>query len=175
MAGEIDHSKHSESELVEIFGRLDPRFAPEKCARLGKVLTDLGYLVTQGDTGPGFAMPSAFKMQALIGVSAPARFDVEFGNTSDASSYFDPTYNDFGVAGSGTLTIDGIFLHVFGRTRNSWDILSAQPSEQLQVPLRTLTNVERAGVFVRFEYRTEGGAKGILVVQLRSEIDATSF
>ena len=36
MESRIDYSQHSEAELVEMFGRLDPRYAPEECARLGK-------------------------------------------------------------------------------------------------------------------------------------------
>jgi hypothetical protein len=33
---EIDYKEHTESELVDMFGRLDPRYAPAECARLGK-------------------------------------------------------------------------------------------------------------------------------------------
>jgi hypothetical protein len=31
---EIDYTKHTETELVEMFGRMDPRYAPANCARL---------------------------------------------------------------------------------------------------------------------------------------------
>jgi len=34
----IDYSQHTEAELVGMFGRMDPRFAPEACARLAKHL-----------------------------------------------------------------------------------------------------------------------------------------
>ena len=39
---EIDYTKHTEAELVDMFGRLDPRWAPEECARLGKFLAERG-------------------------------------------------------------------------------------------------------------------------------------
>jgi hypothetical protein len=37
---DIDYKEHTEAELLEMFGRLDPRYAPAECARLGKYLTD---------------------------------------------------------------------------------------------------------------------------------------
>ncbi len=54
MANEIDYTKHTEPELVEMFGRMDPRYAPEECARLGKYLADHGYIVTDGGTRTRF-------------------------------------------------------------------------------------------------------------------------
>lgn len=45
MENAIDYSTHTEPELVEMFGRMDPRYAPEECARLGQHLAGLGYLV----------------------------------------------------------------------------------------------------------------------------------
>jgi hypothetical protein len=93
MESTIDYSKHTEAELVEMFGRLDPRYAPEECARLGKRLTELGYLVTPGDFGPGSAQPSAAKLKALIGTSQPFESAVEFGKVSAPFSYLEPTHN----------------------------------------------------------------------------------
>jgi len=34
MDGEIDFTKYDEAELIEMFGRIDPRSAPINCARL---------------------------------------------------------------------------------------------------------------------------------------------
>lgn len=34
MENEIDYTKHTEPELVEMFGRMDPRYAPANTARL---------------------------------------------------------------------------------------------------------------------------------------------
>jgi hypothetical protein len=52
---EIDYTKHTEPELVDMFGCLDPRFAQAECTRLARFLTDRGYIVTDGITGPGSA------------------------------------------------------------------------------------------------------------------------
>ena len=60
MEDEIDYTKHSEAELVDMFGRLDPRWALAQCARLAKLLTELGCIVWNdgswiGGTGDGQA------------------------------------------------------------------------------------------------------------------------
>jgi hypothetical protein len=33
---ENDYTEHTEPELVEMFGRMDPRYAPDECGRLGR-------------------------------------------------------------------------------------------------------------------------------------------
>ena len=60
MDTKIDYAKHTESELVDMFGRLDPRYAPEECARLAAFLNERGFMVTPGTTGPGSAVPRIF-------------------------------------------------------------------------------------------------------------------
>jgi uncharacterized YccA/Bax inhibitor family protein len=74
---QIDYTQHSESELVEMFGRLDPRYAPAECARLGKYLTERGYVVTQGETGPGLAVPGPAKLRTLLDTSHPVSAGVD--------------------------------------------------------------------------------------------------
>jgi hypothetical protein len=115
VAGEIDYSKHTEAELVEMFGRMDPRFAPVECARLGKLLTELGYVVTQGDTEPGSAEPSAAKLQALIGSRRPFGCNVDFGKVTGPFSYLEPTHNELGFVGPGELQTDGVSVYLSGR------------------------------------------------------------
>jgi hypothetical protein len=53
-----DYTKYAEPELVDMFGRLDPRYAQAECTRLAKFLRERGYIVTDGITGPGSATPS---------------------------------------------------------------------------------------------------------------------
>src|SRR5579863_712332 len=105
----IDYSKHSEAELVEMFGRLDPRFAPEECARLGRRLTELGYVVTAGGTGPGYAEPSRAKLRELIGSAEAFERDVEFGKHPGVFGHLEPTHNDLGFVGVGKLRANGVF------------------------------------------------------------------
>jgi hypothetical protein len=107
---EIDYKEHTESELVDMFGRLDPRYAPAECARLGKYLTDQGYIVADGTTGPGSAVPSSAKLQTLIGSPQPIEWNVDFGNSTRSLGLLGPAQNDFGFVGSGTVQTDGISL-----------------------------------------------------------------
>jgi rhomboid protease GluP len=152
MESEIDYSKHSEVELVEMFGRMDPRYAPLECARLGKRLTELGYIVTQGDTEPGFAEPSAAKLQGLIGAARPFECEVDFGKMPGTFRYVEPTHNDFGFVGPGKLLTDGMHLYLSGRVRAAEAALPQIPHREVQLASRQIVNVESQGQFVRFEY-----------------------
>jgi hypothetical protein len=51
MERELDYSRRTEAELIEMFGRMDPRYAPLECARPGKHLTALGYIRTLAGSG----------------------------------------------------------------------------------------------------------------------------
>ena len=48
---EIDYTKHTEPELLDMFGRFDPRYAQAECTRLAKFLRERGYIVID-DTKP---------------------------------------------------------------------------------------------------------------------------
>jgi hypothetical protein len=85
-----------------MFSRLDPRWAPAECARLSKHLTSLGYIVTDGTTGPGSAVPGIAKLQTLIGSSTPFECEVAFAPTTGFFSYLGFPRNAFGFIGSGT-------------------------------------------------------------------------
>ena len=58
MDSSIDYTQHTETELVDMFGRMDPRYAPAECARLGKYLGDQGYIVAEGATTLTCILPS---------------------------------------------------------------------------------------------------------------------
>jgi rhomboid protease GluP len=151
MEGEIDYKKHTESELVEMFGRMDRRYAPAECARLGKYLTDHGYVVTDGDLGPGSAVPSSAKVQELIGSSQPIEWKVDFDNTTKASRVLTPAQNDFGFVGSGTMQTDGISLCLSGQINNRGFL----QDEYTELSLQKIANVESATRLVRFGYNVD--------------------
>jgi rhomboid protease GluP len=150
MESQIDYTKHTESELVEIFGRLDPRYAPAESARLGKYLTDHGYIVTEGSTGPGSAIPSPAKLQALIGAPQPIEWKVDFGNAT-RSLGLGPAQNSFGFVGSGTMLTDGISVWLSGRVSRG-NSLASPVEENAQLSCQQIANVESEGRFVRFGY-----------------------
>jgi hypothetical protein len=151
---EIDYTQHSEPELVEMFGRLDPRYAPAECTRLAKYLSQLGYFVTDGTTGPGSAAPSPEKMQALIGSTNPFGCQIEFGPTGGFASYLGVSRNAIGFIGAGTLVNDGLYLWISGRVAGRFGTPSVF-EENAQLALSQIANVESDGRVVRFEYNVD--------------------
>ena len=151
MDDEIDCTKHTEPELVDMFGRLDPRYAQAECTRLAKFLTERGYIVTDGITGPGSAAPSTEKLEGLIGSTSPFECEVEFGPNKGFLSFIGWTRNPFGFSGSGTLVTDGIFVWIFGRVANDGPLMSLV-EENTQLACHQIANVESADRMFRFEY-----------------------
>ena len=151
---EIDYTKHTEPELVEMFGRLDPRYAPAECARLAKYLSERGYIITDGTTGPGSAAPSPEKLQTLIGSPIPFECKVDFGPTSGFFSYLGSSRNRIGFIGSGTLVNDGIYVWISGRVAGRYGIPSLV-EENAQLPLHQIANVESDGRVVRFQFNVD--------------------
>jgi rhomboid protease GluP len=150
---DIDYKKHTESELVDMFGRLDPRYAPAECARLGKYLTERGYIVTDGGTGPGSAVPSAAKLQALIGSAQPIEWKVDFG-TATRSLGLGPAQNSFDFVGSGTMQTDGISVWLSGRVSRGGSFATLV-EENTQLSCQQIANVEAEGRLVRFGYNVD--------------------
>jgi rhomboid protease GluP len=148
---EINYEEHTESELVDMFGRMDPRYAPAECARLGKYLTDHGYLVTDGALGPGSAVPSSAKLQELIGSSQPMEWKVDFDSTTQALGRLTLAQNDFGFVGSGTMQTDGISLWLSGRVSDRGSLRD----EYTQLSCQKIANVESDGRLVRFGYNVD--------------------
>lgn len=147
---EIDYTKHTEPELVDMFGRLDPRYARAECTRLAKFLAERGYIVTDGTTGPGSAAPSPEKLKELIGSTKPFACEVEFGPHTRFLGFIGWTPNQFGFGGSGTLVTDGIHVWISGRANDG--PLRIPIDENTQLACYQIANVESADRVVRFEY-----------------------
>jgi hypothetical protein len=151
---EIDYAKHTEPELVDMFGRLDPRYAQAECIRLAKFLTERGYIVTDGITGPGSAAPSPEKLEELIGSTKPFECEVEFGPNRGFLGFIGWTRNPFGFSGSGTIVTDGIFVWISGRVPNDGPLMILV-EEHTQLACHQIANVESAERMVRFEYNVD--------------------
>jgi rhomboid protease GluP len=168
---EIDYTKHTESELVDMFGRMDPRYAQVECARLSKFLVERGFIVTDGGTGPGSAVPSPAKLQSLTGSDRPSEWAVEFGRSAGPFNWFEPTHNDFGFVGSGTLQTDGIHVYLSGRVRQR-NFGASSSQQDVQLSLREIADVESQGRLVRFAY--EVGKEDDVAITLRLADDAAA-
>jgi rhomboid protease GluP len=156
---EIDFTAHTEAELVEMFGRMDPRYAPEQCAKLAQLLADRGYLVTDGGLGPGYAVPSPTQLLTLIGSSEPVSWEVDFGT----GKWLSPAQNDLHRVGRGRLTVDGMSVWISGRRSPQG------PVREIQLPYRSIVNVESRGQWVRFEYQGADIDHGAITVRLADE------
>ena len=166
MESEIDYQQHTETDLVDMFGRMDPRYAPTECARLGRYLADQGYIVTDGTTGPGFAVPSSAKLQTLIGSQHPIEWHVDFG--SRPSGMLGPAENEFGFVGFGTMKTDGISLWISGQ-------VGRRGYEGSQLFCNKIANVESAGRFVRFSYNADELDVDSISLWLPSDAAADKF
>jgi hypothetical protein len=151
---EIDYTKHTEPELVDMFERLDPRYAPTECARLANFLTERGYIVTDGTTGPGSAAPSPQKLEQLIGSTAPFECGVEFGPSKGFLRFIGWPRNPFGFSGSGTLVTDGIFVWISGLVANDGPLMT-MIEENTQLACYKIANVVSVDRMVRFEYNVD--------------------
>lgn len=154
MDDEIDYSQHSEPELVDMFGRLDPRYAPAECARLAKFLTERGYIVTDGTLGPGSATPSPQKLEQLMGSTSPFECQIEFGPNKGFWSFIGWQQNSLGFSGTGTLVADGIYVWVSGQVAGAGPF-HTMAEENTQLAYARIANVESADRVVRFEYNVE--------------------
>jgi rhomboid protease GluP len=158
MDGEIDLTKYDEAELVEMFSRVDPRSAPINCARLKELLVERGYVVQGGTLLPGSATPSPAKLQALIGSDHPIACKVTFGQTTGVFRWLELAHNAFGLVGSGTLTADGVHVHLSGRRAG---LLGSVFKREVEFTWKGISDVEWDGNVVHFTFRaylaTEGG------------------
>jgi membrane associated rhomboid family serine protease len=154
MDGEIDYKNYDESELVDIFSRTDPRWAPINCARLKELLVNRGYIVRDGALGPGSAVPSPEKLQSLIGSSRPIECKVTFGRKSGLFKRLEPSHNDFDFGDSGTLVADGIHLQLSGIRAGLPGLFGSMFERQVQLNWRGIVDVESGENVVHFAYHS---------------------
>jgi rhomboid protease GluP len=150
---EIDYTKHTEPELVEMFSRMDPRYAPANSARLKELLIERGYIVNDGGIGPGSAVPSPEKLQALIGSAHPIECRVGFDQTTGLFRWLERAHNDFGLVGSGTLQADGIHVWLSGRRAGLLRLFGSLFQRQVELAFRDIIDVESDECAVHFAYR----------------------
>jgi rhomboid protease GluP len=166
MDGEIDYTKYDESELVDMFSRTDPRWAPINCARLKQLLVDRGYIVRDGGLGPGSAVPSPEKLQSLIGSASPIECKVTFAQKAGPFRWLEPSHNDFDFGDSGTLVADGIHLQLSGRRAGLPGLFGSLFQRRVQLSWRGIVDVELDENVVHFAYHTPVAADGAITLWL---------
>jgi rhomboid protease GluP len=172
MDGEIDFTKYSEAELLEVWDRIDPRSAPINCARLKELLVERGYVVKDGTLLPGTATPSPAKLQALIESDRPIECEVTFGETTGLFGWLEPARNAFGLVGSGTLTADGTHVHLSGRRAG---LFGSVFKRNVELTWKGISDVEWNGNGVHFTYRAYLATEGAITLWISDQVTAKRF
>lgn len=172
MSSEIDYTQHTEEELVEMFGRMDPRYAPAECEQLGQHLRKLGYCVTEGGTEPGVASPSPAMILAKIGSEDPIEFNIEFGDLKQPLSAWAMPSNGIGFVGTGTLVTDGFSLHLSGHVFSPGEYQPSLFQENAELFFGDIANVESRGRLVRFEFNCEDASPDSICLWMEDSLAA---
>ncbi|HEY2685206.1 MAG TPA: hypothetical protein VGI93_16930 [Steroidobacteraceae bacterium] len=159
MDGEIDLTGIGETTLIEMYERMDPRYAPKNCARVRQALIALGYLVTDNEQGPGTVEPGPEKLKALTGAAQPFECEARI---------------DWGVILYGSR----MTRYVLGRVRTDgvtfevWaDGLIAALGRGETFDCEHIVNVETFRNQIRVEIRRDGATHAV-VLQLPGDRDA---
>jgi rhomboid protease GluP len=157
MDGQIDFTQFEESELVEMFSRIDPRFAPINAERLKTLLIQKGYVIYDDDWGPGTAVPSPAKLQSLIGSPQPVQFEVKFSENTGLFRGLEPAHNDFGFIGSGSVKADAAILSISGRRLGiAFGFIGSFVPQRTDLNRKCITDVESDSNAVHIVYRPQG-------------------
>jgi len=156
LPNEIDFAARNDDDLIEIFSRVDPRWAPKDYAQIKEILIKRGYLVSDSYIGPGSVAPSPDKLIELIGSDHPFQCEIAFAGRRHLYSFV--ARNDFGLSGSGSLLADGIHLRMTGRYAGGFPgVLGLL--KQVELFWRDIVDVETYENVVRFSHRTDSRRK----------------
>src|SRR5579871_450443 len=154
MDGDIDLSGISEATLIEMFERMDPRYAPKNCARVKQALIELGYLISDDVAGPGTVTPGPMKLKLLTGGSKPfeSEANIDWGRSGSRAGH-----------GSGRIRTDGVTLEM-------WiDGLIAKLGRGEVIFCDRIVNVETSGNQVRVENRPDGETPHVVILTMPDE------
>lgn len=152
MPNEIDYAARNDYDLIEIFGRVDPRWAPKIYAQIKEILIKRGYLVSDRYTGLGSVVPSPDKLIELIGSDHPFQCEIAFAGRRYLYSFV--ARNDFGLSGSGSLLADGIHLRMTGGYAGGFPGVLGLLKE-VELFWLDIVDVETYENVVRFSYKTD--------------------
>jgi rhomboid protease GluP len=151
-------SQCDDSELIEMYGRLDPSRAPALSSQVKDMLIKRGFIIPDGDIGSEHEiLPSHEKLQELIGVKKPITTKVFFGDVPGALGWLQPARNDFNLVGDGMLEADGIYLRMVG-PRNGIPLAIRKTKFQKGIKLnwQRIVDVENQGNAIRIGYQVPG-------------------
>jgi membrane associated rhomboid family serine protease len=147
-----------DSELIEMYGRLDPSRAPALSSQVKDLLIKRGFIISGGDIGSEHEiLPSREKLQTLIGVNTPITTKVFFGDVPGTLGWLQPAHNDFNLVGDGMLQADGIYLTMVGpRSGIPLAIRKTKFQKGIKLNWRRIVDVENHGNAIRIGYQVPG-------------------
>jgi len=151
-------SECDDTDLIEMYGRLDPSRAPALSSQVKDMLIKRGFIIPVGDIGSEHEIfPSREKLQKLIGVKTPIATKVFFGDVPGALGWLQPARNDFNLVGDGTFEADGVYLRMVG-PRNGIPLAIRKKWFQKGIKLdwRRIVDVESQGNAIRIGYQVPG-------------------
>ena len=162
---EVDYSRKTAAELLEILRRIHPHRHRENFANLKATLEARGYVVTV--TNFGWPVAAAGPDMAHRSLQVPIRFSTGRGPVA----WMEPARNDYRLVGAGTVTVDPATVAITGR-RLGW-ILGLPLTRRMELDRERITNVEIIGEAVRFEYRDPAGDSKALTLRCEDASIAT--
>jgi membrane associated rhomboid family serine protease len=168
-----DYTRLSDFDLVDLFERLDPRWSSVQCAQIKEILVARGFLVKDGDLGPGITAPSPAKLETLVGsrtaVTYPARFDQNEGPFRVLAS----AQNDLRLVGSGMLRCDGVFLRLSSsRFPSSWRLLNSPFRRTVDLRVDRIWNVETENSIIHLDSRSAEALTETVTIWLADDASA---
>jgi len=154
----INYAKCADSELIEIYGRLDPLRAPVLSGQVKEMLINRGFVFPDGDARLGYEIfPSREKLQELIGVTGPIKTKVFFGDVPGILGWLQPARNDFDLVGVGSFEADGIYLKMMGPRKGvPLSIRKTKFQQGIKLNWRRIIDVEIQGNAIRLGYQVPG-------------------
>jgi membrane associated rhomboid family serine protease len=151
-------SQCDDSELIEMYGRLDPSRAPALSSQVKDMLIKRGFVIPVGDIGSEpEILPSREKLQKLIGVNTPMTTKVFFGDVPGILGWLQPARNDFNLVGDGMFEADGIYLRMVGpRNGIPLAIRKTRFRKGIKLNWRRIVDVENQGKALRIGYQVPG-------------------
>jgi membrane associated rhomboid family serine protease len=151
-------SQCDDTELIEMYGRLDPSRAPALSSQVRDMLIKRGFIIRQGDIASEHEiLPSREKLQQLIRVEARITTKVFFGGVPGAFGWLQPARNDFNLVGDGVLEADGIYLTMVGpRSGIPLSIRKKRFQKGIRLDWRRIVDVENQGNALRIGYQVPG-------------------
>ena len=154
----MNFSQIDDSEIIEMYGRLDPSRAPALSSQVRDVLIERGFIIPDGDLGSEQEiLPSRERLQKSIGVNTPITTKVFFGDVPGVLGWLQPTRNDFKLVGDGVLQADGIYLRMVGpRSGIPLAIRKTKFQKGIKLNWRRIVDVENHGNAIRIGYQVPG-------------------